>query len=74
MNLPKVMLLSQCHLEHQGIVTLVEASRKQLRLAILLSTEQNPSATTAGNKFTQRESERALGVCFYCKKNLGVPS
>jgi len=31
-------------------------------------TEQKPSATTAGNKFTQRESERALGVCFYCKK------
>jgi len=32
-------------------------------------TEQKPSATTAGNKFTtQRDRERALGVCFYCKK------
>ena len=32
-------------------------------------TEQNPSATTARTKFaTQRERDRTLGVCFYCKK------
>jgi len=33
-------------------------------------TEQKPSATTAGNKFTtQRDRERPLGICFYCKKH-----
>jgi len=33
-------------------------------------TEQKPLATTAGNKFTtQRDRERALGICFYCKKH-----
>jgi len=31
-------------------------------------TEQKPSATTAGSKFTQREKDVALGVCFHCKK------
>jgi len=35
--LPKVILLSQSHLEHPGIVTLMEAFRNRLRLARVLS-------------------------------------
>jgi len=31
-------------------------------------TGQKPSATTAGTKFTHREQDMALGLCFHCKK------
>jgi len=31
-------------------------------------TGQETSATTAGTKFTQREQDMALGLCFHCKK------
>jgi len=70
--LSRVTLLSQRHLEHPGIVIYSNGGfQKSTSFGYHTKPhiEQKPSSTTAGNKFTtQRERDRALGVCVYCKK------
>jgi len=68
--LPKVMLLSQNLLEHHGIVTLVEASRNQLRMLTLLSCamSRSPQLLPLVLNSTAFAEEKVLGFCFHCTK------